>query len=114
MASSSYLIAWLWYLGATLVLAAVWWRWTRKLPPLWRNLARALPMAWALMPLSVTLGHERLAPAWLVTVFEGVLREEGDVVRGSVALLIATLLAVLAVAGTWWLERRRAPQQADA
>ena len=114
MASSSYLIAWLWYLGATLVLIAVWWRWTRKLPTLWRNVSRALPAAWALMPLTVALGHERLAPAWLVTVFEGFLRDEGDLRRGGLTLLLATVLALLMVAASWWLDKRRSGSQEDA
>jgi hypothetical protein len=113
VASESYLIAWSWYLGATLVLIAVWWYWTRKLPTLWRNVLRALPAAWALMPLTVALDHERLAPAWLVMVFEGFLRDEGDLRRGGLTLLLATVLALLMVAANWWLDKRRASAQQD-
>lgn len=112
MSTSSYLVAWLWYLGAVLVLVGVWWYWTRKLPALARNLARALPAAWALMPWTVQLDHSRLAPAWLVAIFEGFLRDQGSGWRAGIAVLLATVLAVLLTVLVWWWERRR--QQAEA
>lgn len=107
MSTSSYLVAWLWYLGAVVVLIGVWWYWTRKLPTFTRNLTRVLPVAWALTPWTVTLDHERLAPAWLVAIFEGLLREQGSGWRAGIAVLLSTLLAVSVVALLWWRERRQ-------
>ena len=114
MSSSSYLIAWSWYLGATLLLVFVWWHWTRKLPMLWRNLLRALPAAWALMPWTVSADQSRLAPAWLVAIFEGFLRDGGNGWRAGVAVLLATLLAVLLAALVWWRQTRRAGADNDS
>lgn len=111
MSTYSYLIAWLWYLAAVIGLMVVWWRMTRRLPPFWRDLSRALPTFWALMPWSVASGHGSLAPVWLVTLFEGLLRENGDVKRAGVGLLLATLIAVVVTAVEAWRRRaERAPE----
>ena len=97
-----------------LVLIGVWGYWPRNLATLARNLTRVLPVAWALTPWTVILDHELLAPAWLVSIFEGVLREQGSGWRAGIAVLLSTLLAVALVMVLWWRERRQAVSaQAD-
>ena len=107
MSTTSYLTAWIWYLSAVVVLIGVWWYWTRKLPVFARYLVRALPVAWALMPWSVQLDHQRLAPAWLIAIFEGLFREGGSGWRAGAGVILATVVALLLVAISWWLARRR-------
>lgn len=106
MSTSSYLVAWVWYLGAVLVLVFVWWHWTRKLPSTVRNLIRVLPAALALMPWTVEQEHARIAPAWLVAVFEGFLRDGENGWRAGIAVLIAVIISVLLVTVVWWRQRQ--------
>lgn len=106
MSSYSYLVAWAWYLGAVIGLSLVWWRITRGLPEFWKHLVRALPVAWALVPWSVAPDQASLAPAWLVMIFEGVLRDGGNAWRAGKGLLLATLLALLPVLALWLYHRR--------
>lgn len=108
MSTSSYLVAWLWYLAAVLALVGVWWYWTRKLSPLPRQILRVLPVTIALVPWTVEVGHERLGPAWLIVIFEGVLRDGGTGWRAGAGVLAALLLTVLIVACMWWRDRKRA------
>jgi hypothetical protein len=100
----------LWYLGAVLALVGVWWYWTRKLPVVARNLIRVLPAAIALVPWTVEAGHGRLAPAWLVVIFEGVLRDGGTGWRAGAGLIVAVVIAISLVVLMWWRDRKRAEQ----
>ena len=92
----------------------IWWHWTRKLPVLWRNVLRVLPVALALTPWSVSADHERLAPALLVAIFEGLFRDGGSAWRAGTSLLLSILFSLALVTFIWWRGKRNEAARSDS
>jgi len=105
--SQGYLIAWVWYLLALLVAAWLLWRGGRFLPPVWRTLVTVLPVLVLLVPWTVAEGHEALAPAWMVAVFDGTVQTDGSFWRAGKVVVLAALFSLLPVALVAWAQRRR-------
>jgi hypothetical protein len=59
----------------------------------------------------VEVGHARLAPAWLIVIFEGVLRDGGSGWRAGAGLVAVLTVAILMVTLMWWRDRKRAEQE---
>ncbi|MCC5885599.1 MAG: hypothetical protein JJT88_04110 [Gammaproteobacteria bacterium] len=93
-----YLIAWLvWGVAMLLVLAGGFWM-TRWIRPLWlRDLLRFLAAATLLVPTGAGSFEGVYAPAWIVFLFEALLQTEGDPVPAMMMLTVAWALAIAAV-----------------
>lgn len=106
--TTSYLIAWAIYMGAAVVLLALWWRLTRRRRGLLQILLRVLPAAWILVPIQSRVHDDWWMPALIVATL-GTIADGWDVGAGGVAaLILATLLALIAGFVGWWLQRRSA------
>lgn len=81
---------------------------------LWRNVLRVLPVVLALTPWSVAADHERLAPAFLVAIFEGLFRDGGSAWRAGTSLLLSVLFSLGLVAFMWWRSKRKAASQSES
>lgn len=108
MTENAYMTAWLLYLvGAVLMLLLCWWLGRRApallMTPLVVVLAVLLIMPWSVAPESASL-----APAWVVALFDGLIREGESFRRAGIPLLSASLLALLpGVALGWYRHSRR-------
>ncbi len=106
-----YLVPWLVWGGAMLlVLAGGFWL-TRWIKPLWlRDLLRFLAAGTLLVPSVAGSFEGAYAPAWIVFVFEAFLQTEGDPV-GAMMMLTASwalaIVAVIAVAAVRMVRGRR-------
>lgn len=107
MSSESYLIAWAWYLGASIALIWCVWRVSRRFPLMVRQPVRALLAAVMLVPWTVQEGHEAMAPAWLVLLFDAVMQDDSGAMRAGKPLLAVLLLALFIALANGWLRRRR-------
>jgi hypothetical protein len=107
LSSESYLIAWAWYLGASVALLWCVWRVSARLPVLARQPVRAFLAALMLVPWTVKEGHEAMAPAWLVILFDAVMQDDSGALRAGKPLLAAALLVLVVALVNGWLRRRR-------
>jgi hypothetical protein len=85
---------------------------TRFIPLMWlRSLLRCLAAVWLLIPAKIQVVSGYYAPAFIVLIFEGIFRQEGDPGQAIVALTAGTLVVValfLSVAGWHWHKARSA------
>ena len=83
---------------------------TRFIPLLWlRSLVRCLAAVWLLIPAKIQVVSGYYAPAFIVVIFEGMFRREGDPGPAIVALTAGTLVVValfLSVAAWHWQQSR--------
>lgn len=107
MSSESYLIAWAWYLGASVALLWCVWRVSRRFPLLVRQPVRALVAAIMLVPWTVKEGHEAMAPAWLVILFDAVMQDESGALRAGKPLIAAMVLVIVVALLSGWRRRQR-------
>ena len=92
---NDYLNAWLAYFVGAVLLVLVWWRISRKWPH-WLKYPSLLAVSVALLiPFNIEEGSLSMAPAWLVTFFEGVFLSEIGFVRVGPTLLTGTVIAAL-------------------
>ena len=108
MVPDDFSIGWALYLCAALVfmLVAVWAtrRWTSLLfYPL--NLGL---LVFFVLPWTVSSTHENLAPAWVVMIFDGLVRDAEPLTRAGIPLLLAVVAAVLLGILLGWWRRGRA------
>lgn len=91
-----YLLPWLvWAVAALLVVAGGLWL-TRWIRPLWlRDLLRLLAAATLLVPAGAGSIEGAYAPAWIVFLFEAFLQTEGDPVGAMMMLSAAWALALV-------------------
>jgi|GEM_PF-829027 len=97
MASAGgYTLAWLLYLlGAAGCLWVVWF-WTRRLQPMvWRHLLRLISATLILTPFTADPEQSYLAPAWIISVLEGIFEGVETMGRAGVPLLLALVGTVL-------------------
>ena len=105
--STGYLIAWAVYMGATVVLLVLWWRLTRRRRGLLQILLRLVPAAWVLVPIPSAVHDNWWLPALIVATL-GTVADGWEVgARGMTALVVATLVALLASVLGWWSQRGR-------
>lgn len=105
--STGYLIAWAVYMGATIALLILWWRLTRRRRGLLQILLRLLPAAWVLVPIPSAVHDNWWLPALIVATLGTVADGWGVGARGVAALVVATLVALVASVLGWWWQRRR-------
>jgi len=94
---------------------------TRFIGLLWlRSLFRCLAIVWLLIPAKIQVVSGYYAPAFIVAIFEGVFRREGDPGPAIVSLTAGTLVVAalfLSVAAWRWHKARNsaaAPIDSDA
>lgn len=96
----SYLVAWVvWGVATLLLLAGGFWL-TRWIKPLWlRDLLRFLAAGTLLVPAGAGNLDGAYAPAWIVFLFEAFLQTEGDPVGATMMLMAGWALAIVALIG---------------
>ena len=91
---------------------------TRFIPLLWlRSLVRCLAAVWLLIPAKIQVLSGYYAPAFIVVIFEGMFRREGDPGPAIVALLAGTLVVgalFLSIAAWHWHQSRNEARNAAA
>lgn len=106
-----YLLPWLVWAGATLLVVAGALLLTRWIKPLWlRDLLRLLAVATLLVPAEAGSIEGAYAPAWIVFLFEAFLQTEGDPVGAMMMLSAAwasALVVLIAVIAIRLIRRRR-------
>ena len=107
-----YLLAWIVYGAAGLVLCAVWWRLTGGI--VWRGpreLLRGTALVVLLVPAQVPAAPGMYAPAWIVALCEALLQEHGNPLPAAALLLSgAVALSLILFLLRWRVpSRRRAP-----
>lgn len=91
-----YLLPWLVWALASLLLLAGGILLTRWIKPLWlRDLLRLLAAATLLVPAGAGSIEGAYAPAWIVFLFEAFLQTEGDPVGAMMMLSAAWALAIV-------------------
>ncbi len=92
---------WLIYLIAA---AMTWFAWYRICARIgWttlRDLLRVVALAGLFAPAAVPGYTDYLAPAWLVLLFEGVLRTEGNPLPAAIVLLVV-IVVLMAIVAAW-------------
>lgn len=107
MSSGSYFWAWGIYLLASVGLLFTIWRVSSRWSPWGTYPARALLAALVLVPVSVSVDHSELAPAWLVWLFDMFMQEDMSGWRSARPILVFGGVAVLAGVFAAWREQRR-------
>ena len=83
---------------------------TRFIPLPWlRSLLRCLAAVWLLIPAKIQVVPGYYAPAYIVLIFEGIFRREGDPSQAITVLTAATLVVValfLCLAAWHWHKAR--------
>jgi len=99
VSAESYLLGWLVYLGALVCFLGCAWYLSRSWPKALRGPLRAGWAALLLLPWTVSAGSEHWAPAWLVTLLDGLIQVDTDAARAGWPLLTVVVLAVSLAAG---------------
>ncbi len=97
---NEYTVTWCIYLLACIGIFIVVWRISRNWPVFLRQALRFIVACIILVPVEVETGKEPLAPAFIVATFESVTNSPEGAVPALVALVLATILALL-VYGAW-------------
>lgn len=107
MTTSSYLLGWSAYLAGCAAVLFVWWWLTRPLAR-WAKLPlRAALTALLLTPWSVSPEHGEWAPAWVVSLFDGLAQDDVSLWRAGGPLLGMLIVALLAAGVELWRQRRK-------
>lgn len=107
MSEKGYLIAWLVYAVCALGLLGCFWYLTRPLYRWLRLPLRFLATVFLLLPWTAYSEGSQLAPAWLTTLFDALLKQDASFARAGLPLLAGLLLAFLL--SLLWLRFRRRP-----
>lgn len=105
MSEKGYLVAWLIYLLCSVGLLTCFYYLTRPLYRWLRLPLRLSAMVFLLLPWTAYKDGHELAPAWLTSLFDALLKQDASFLRAGVPLLAALLLALLLSA--LWLKYRR-------
>jgi hypothetical protein len=109
------LIAWGVVLGAGLATLACVFILTRRIPsPWWRTLVRCLAAVWLLMPAAIQALPGYYAPAFIVAIFEGLFRTDGQPAPALLVLTTASLIVVVFLLVVLALNARRTAKRASA
>lgn len=107
MGVESYLLGWLVYLAALTGFLALGWYTSRRWPYWLRYPARALVAALLLLPWTVTPESQQWAPAWIVTLFDGLIQPDARAGRAGWPLLGVVFAVTLAAGLEQWYRRRK-------
>lgn len=108
MFSDEFVIGWVLYLCATLMfmLIVVWMM--RRLPSLFFYPLVLGLLVFLVVPWTVSSTHEQLAPAWVIMIFDGLVRDAEPLTRAGTPLLAAVVVALLLGVLLGWWRRGRA------
>src|SRR5262245_28530896 len=88
---------------------------TRRIPsPWWRTLVRCLAAVWLLIPAPIQVVPGYFAPAFIVAIFEGLFRADGDPAQALLLLTTSSLIVVVFLLGTLALNARRAAKRGSS
>jgi hypothetical protein len=107
VSAEAYLLGWLVYLVALTGFLSLGWYTSRHWPYALRHTARALVAALLLLPWSVSPDTQQWAPAWLVTLFDGLIQPDAHAGRAGWPLLWVVLAVTLAAGLEQWYRRRK-------
>jgi hypothetical protein len=96
--SFDYLMSWGVYMGSVFLLLSFWWYWTRIIR--WgvvRDLLRVLVFAVLLVPVPESPGSTYMAPAFMVSAFDGLSLGMDAAERGAVPIFWSAAIAALLV-----------------
>jgi hypothetical protein len=83
---------------------------SRAIEQAWlRTLLRCLATVWLLLPAQIQVVDGKFAPAFIVAIFEGLFRAEGNPWPALTALGVASLLVVVVLLVAAVLRRARTP-----
>lgn len=96
MTNTSYLIAWLIYLAAAAGICIIWWKLSNNWKPVFvTQLSRYLLVVFLLTPYFSDPTQNKLAPAWLVVMFELVFGDKAVAGKAAMPLVLLAIAAVL-------------------
>ncbi len=107
MTTKAYLWGWFAYLLGSVGVLFVLWYITRPLHGWLRLPLRALAAALLLMPWPVSSSHDEWGPAWVVSLFDGLAREDVSLWRAGGPLLAMLIVALLVAVAELWRQRRK-------
>ncbi|KZY34178.1 hypothetical protein A3754_02610 [Alcanivorax sp. HI0083] len=85
----------------------VWWWLTRPLSRWGKVPLRTLLTALLLTPWSVSPQHDEWAPAWVVSLFDGLAQEDVSLWRAGGPLLAMLVVALVVAVFELWRQRRK-------
>ena len=106
MSANAYMGAWLIYLGGALLMVLLAWWLTRRWPALVNTPLLFMLLALLVTPWAVAPEVSSQAPAWVVSLFDGLIRDEESFRRAGIPLVMAVFGAG-AVGTALGLVRRR-------
>ena len=107
MSAESYLLGWAVYLAALIGFLALGWYTSRNWPYGLRHPVRALVAVVLLLPWTVSPEGQQWAPAWIVTLFDGLIQPDARAGRAGWPLLGVVLVVTLAAGVEQWYRRRK-------
>ncbi|WP_290538995.1 hypothetical protein [Alcanivorax sp.] len=113
MTTEAYMWGWLAYLLGCVAVLFVWWWLTRPLAVWGKVPLRILLTALLLTPWSVSPQHDEWAPAWVVTLFDGLAQDDVSLWRAGGPLLAMLVVALIVAALELWRQRRKQIGVAD-
>ncbi|MDX1804937.1 MAG: hypothetical protein R3292_12720 [Alcanivorax sp.] len=108
MTTNAYMWGWFAYLLGTVGVLYVWWWLTRPLARWVKVPLRTVLTAMLLTPWSVSPQHSEWAPAWVVTLFDGLAQESVSLWRAGGPLLAMLVVALIVAALELWRQQRKA------
>ena len=107
MTTKAYLWGWFAYLVGTGGVLFVWWWLTRSLGVWGKVPLRIVLTALLVTPWSVSPEHDEWAPAWVVTLFDGLAQEDISLWRAGGPLLAMLVVALIVAMFEVWRQRRK-------
>jgi hypothetical protein len=105
--TQAYLWGWFAYLIGSVGVLFVWWWLTRPLSRWGKVPLRTVLTALLLTPWSVSPQHDEWAPAWVVSLFDGLAQEDVSLWRAGGPLLAMLVVALVVAAFELWRQRRK-------
>lgn len=107
MTTNAYMWGWFAYLLGSVCMLLVWWRLTRPFYGWLQVLLRTLLIALLLTPWSVSTERGEWAPAWVVSLFDGLARDDISSWRAGGPLAAALVVAVVIAGLEIWRRQRK-------
>lgn len=107
MTAKAYMLGWIAYLLGSAGVLFVLWYITRPLVRWLKLPLRAIAAALLLTPWSVSPDISQLAPAWVVSLFDGFAQNDISLWRAGGPLLAMVIVALLVACAEVWRQRRK-------
>ena len=106
MSANAYMGAWLVYLGGALLMVLLGWWLTRRWAPLVNTPLVLMLAALLVMPWTVAPEVSSQAPAWVVSLFDGLIRDDENFRRAGIPLAMVVVGAAIVGVGLGLARRR--------